>query len=107
MRLGPICLNASRVDAARFKALGYEAPEVLGDPALLLPLFCRASEQQAYEIGIVPNYIEKEIGKALAAQMGEQELVIVIDPEGEVEDFVRRLTSCKCLVDWHKENNSA
>lgn len=34
---------------------GGECPEIYGDPALLLPLFCSASEKK-HKVGIVPHY---------------------------------------------------
>lgn len=40
---------------ARVIECGGECPEVYGDPALLLPLFCEPSEKK-HKIGLVPHY---------------------------------------------------
>lgn len=38
--------------------LGYECPEVFGDPAVLLPLFIKRPPKVAGRIGIIPHFIE-------------------------------------------------
>ena len=40
----------------KLKELGYHAPSVLGDPALLLPLLIKSSKKR-YRLGIIPHYI--------------------------------------------------
>jgi pyruvyltransferase len=36
--------------------LGYEVPEIYGDPALLLPLFFAPKVEKKYKYGVVPHY---------------------------------------------------
>lgn len=43
---------------------GGSCPEIYGDPAKLLPLFC-AEEKKQYDIGLVPHYVDYERTKFL------------------------------------------
>lgn len=43
---------------------GGKCPEIYGDPAMLLPLFCKEEKKQ-YDIGIVPHYVDYEKIKLL------------------------------------------
>lgn len=41
---------------------GGTCPEIYGDPAMLLPLFCEESKKE-YDVGIVPHYVDYEYVK--------------------------------------------
>lgn len=42
----------------RIIELGYEAPEVYGDPAILLPVLFDKKVAKKFEIGIIPHYVD-------------------------------------------------
>lgn len=46
----------------RIVELGGKCPEIYGDPAMLLPLFCEESKKE-YDVGIVPHYVDYEYVK--------------------------------------------
>lgn len=43
----------------RILELGGNCPEIYGDPAMLLPLFCEESKKE-HDVGIVPHYVDYE-----------------------------------------------
>jgi pyruvyltransferase len=70
-----IISRESRVKKAEFLAvrgpltrkrlldLGYQVPEVYGDPALLLPRYFKPEVKKKYKIGIIPHYTDYPIVK--------------------------------------------
>jgi len=44
----------------RIMELGYEVPEVYGDPAILLPLLFENKTAKKFQIGIIPHYVDYE-----------------------------------------------
>lgn len=41
----------------KIKELGYEVPNIVGDPAILLPLIYKPKNEKKYNISIIPHYI--------------------------------------------------
>jgi len=78
----------------RLRNLGYDVPDVLGDPALLLPLILNPSPEKNYELGIVPHHTQYDHLSELGANTG----VSVINLLGDVEAIVEQITSCKCII---------
>ena len=69
-----------------------EIPEVYGDPALLLPLFCKHPVEKKYRIGVVPHYHDR----ALISITDPAILVInVANPWPTVVDAIR---SCEVIL---------
>ena len=48
----------------RLLELGYDCPEVYGDPALLLPLFYKPKATKKYSLGVIPNHIDYKLAKS-------------------------------------------
>ena len=52
---------------SRILELGYDCPEVYGDPAILLPNYYNPKVEKKYKIGIIPHYVDyKQVKKAIA-----------------------------------------
>lgn len=62
--------------AFRLRELGFKAPSILGDPAILLPLIYRGSAKKKYKIGVTPHFFDFDELNALNDNKSE---VLFID----------------------------
>lgn len=76
--------------------LGYECPEVYGDPALLLPKFYNPKVEKINRLGIIPHYHDyKQVLETYSNTPG----VKVIDLMTlDVEDVTRQIMSCENII---------
>jgi pyruvyltransferase len=81
---------------ARLRALGIDAPEVFGDPALLLPLFFNPEVARQYEVGVVPHVVDKRHPWVERAK--SDPAVQFIDVESGTFEFVRRIKACDVIL---------
>jgi pyruvyltransferase len=79
----------------RLTDLGYENPQIYGDPALLMPRFYSPKVDKQHKIGLVAHYAEKndEIVKHLAS-LG----IYLVDIQLPVETFVDELCKCETII---------
>ena len=81
----------------RLQELGLPAPEVYGDPALLLPLFFNPAIEPLFEIGVIPHYTDR--GHPLLAHWSQEaDRVKIIDVGMDIFDFVRAVKSCRMIL---------
>ncbi|WP_051146562.1 polysaccharide pyruvyl transferase family protein [Marinobacter daepoensis] len=74
---------------------GVEPPDVLGDPAMLMPRFYQPSEQRRqYRVGIVPHYTDLPLFKGVTLP-GD---VALIDIRQDVEPFIDELLTCETIL---------
>lgn len=79
----------------RCRELGYNCPEVYGDPAILLPeVLGTPAVEVTHELGIVPHYVHFEEATARFAGMP----VRVIDVLRPVAAVVRDILSCRATL---------
>lgn len=78
----------------RLRNLGYEVPDVLGDPALLLPLVFNPKVEKKYKLGIIPHHTHTESLASLASGPD----VIVIDLLDDTEVIINKVLSCECVI---------
>jgi pyruvyltransferase len=78
----------------RLRSLGYEVPDVLGDPALLLPLVYHPVIKKQYKLGIIPHHTHTENLSHLAS--GDD--VLVIDLLDDIEVITRKILSCDHII---------
>ncbi len=81
----------------RLKALGVECPDVVGDPALLLPLFYtpRPSARR-YKLGVIPHCRELDLPAVAPGRLPEDTLRI--DITGGIFDVVDQICSCDFIA---------
>ena len=76
--------------------LGYNCPEVYGDPALLLPKYYHPQVEKRYKIGVVPHYHDY---KTAVAFFGDKPGIKVIDLlTVNVEEVTRQILSCENII---------
>ncbi|WP_405369575.1 polysaccharide pyruvyl transferase family protein [Nonlabens sp. Asnod2-A12] len=80
----------------RILELGYECPEVYGDPALLLPLYYQPKVDKKYTLGIIPHITDLETAKKL---YGQRKGVKIIDfNTNDIEETTSEILSCEHIL---------
>lgn len=79
----------------RFLELGYDCPEIYGDPGLLLSKFYNKKVPKKYEIGIIPHYVDYEFCKNYFANFDS---VSVIDACNSVEQVIDDIRRCQRTI---------
>lgn len=78
---------------ARLRELGYKIPEVIGDPALLLPLVYKSETNKRFKIGIIPHHIHFDELKKLSSSG-----ILVIDLLASIEVIIDQINSCELTL---------
>ena len=78
----------------RLIELGYSAPDVVGDPALLLPLVYKSNLSRKYKIGFVLHHIHAALEAELAG-VDDSSVIHLTDP---IELTIDKICSCDLIV---------
>ncbi len=79
----------------RIHELGYECPEVFGDPGILLPRVYAPKIKKRYPLGIIPHFVDfQQIALSLEARQD----LLVVDVTRDVETVVRQILSCEVTL---------
>jgi pyruvyltransferase len=78
----------------RLKELGLQAPEVIGDPALLLPKVYTSGAEKKYKLGIIAHYTHNTFFKQYAAIEG----LLIINLLNEIETVIDQINSCEHTI---------
>lgn len=78
----------------RLAELGYQVPEVTGDPALLLPLVYNPEVEKENKLGIVPHHTQFEH----FAPYQEQHGIKVINLLDDIERVIDHILSCQYII---------
>ena len=94
----PKTIHAVRGPLSRKRLLecGIEAPEVYGDPALLLPRLYDPDITKTHEVGLIAHYVDK--GHPWVEQYRRDPKVKIIDIQGDTYRFVQEVKSCELIV---------
>lgn len=80
----------------RLLELGYQVPEIYGDPALLLPTLYPISGKPEYELGIIPHYVDYEMISRLFS--GKENVKVINLITDNVESVIDDIVSCKRIL---------
>lgn len=78
----------------RLGELGYDVPDAIGDPALLLPIILPAKNTKQYKLGIIPHYIHyKEV-----MAMFKNDNILIINLLDSIENVVEKISLCEATI---------
>ena len=81
----------------RLLELGYDVPQVYGDPALLLALFFKQQPANIkYEYGIVPHYVDYDYVKEQYSKYENVKIINLLTDN--VEDVIQEFLQCKRIL---------
>jgi pyruvyltransferase len=84
-----------KISQNRLKSLGYEPPDIIGDPALLLPIVYKTKAKKKYFIGIVPHLHDY---KAFLSHFKEREDILLINLSMNVEQVIDDINCCDNII---------
>ena len=87
------CAVRGPLTAQHVWSQGGRAPEIYGDPGILLPRWL-AKSTPAYRLGIIPHYLHY----AEAKERWKESDVLVVDLREEVEPVTQQITSCERVL---------
>ena len=76
--------------------LGYNCPEVYGDPALLMPLVYNPQVEKKYKIGIIPHY--HDYSQVQEWYKNDAEILVIDLMTLDVEEVTRQILSCEKTI---------
>jgi hypothetical protein len=76
--------------------LGYEVPEIYGDPAILLPKYYHPKISKKYCLGIVPHYSDYKAIKELYAS--QKEMLIIDLMTSNIEATTDQILQCEKII---------
>jgi len=88
-----ICALRGHLSRERLRELGVGAPDVVGDPALLMPrLYTPGRPRRRYRVGVIHHCYERDI--ALARPEALPEGYLFIDITGNLFDVIDQIVAC-------------
>lgn len=79
----------------RLVELGFHAPQVYGDPAILLPLFYNPNIKKKYELGIIGHYVDNDLIKS---SLHDKRIKIINLLTHNVEETICEILECERIV---------
>ncbi len=80
---------------ARILELGYECPEVYGDPAILLPKYYSENISKKYRIGLTPHYVDfKEVKKFVS----DSDIKVINLLTDSIEKTTKEILECEIII---------
>lgn len=80
----------------RLRELGLSPPEIVGDPALLIPRYYQPKRSnKRYELGFIPHCFELDL--PVVAELSARDDIKVIDITGDLFKVVDEINSCEFI----------
>ena len=80
----------------RILELGFDCPEVYGDPALLLPLYFENIQSKKYELGVIPHINDYTLVQEIVKK--NNSICIIDFLTNDIEVITRQIQRCKRIV---------
>lgn len=81
---------------ARLLEMGFDCPEVYGDPGLLLPLIYNPKIEKKYKLGIIPHYVDKE--NPWIKNIDDPDILVLDIITKNPYEFINQLLSCEKII---------
>lgn len=93
----PLKIHAVRGNLTRDRLLeiGYDCPDVVGDPALLLPMFYKPVCSKKYKLGIIPHVIDYRL---VAEKYSGDEDVLIVNLTDPIEKVIFDINLCEKTI---------
>jgi hypothetical protein len=90
------CAVRGPLSRMRLMELGYDVPEIYGDPAILLPQLILNDEKQIYELGIIPHYVDFD--KVKINFPGNESYKVIDFITDDVVKTTKEILQCKKII---------
>lgn len=79
---------------------GVDCPSIMGDPALLLPLFYKPRIQKKYKVGVIPHFDDLKNNNPVVRKILENNDVYLIKTGlyTDWHDFINEINSCDFII---------
>jgi len=77
---------------------GGNRPEIIGDPALLLPRLIPPKEKKEHKIGIIPHYVDYDYIKELYPKKLYPQYKIINLLNNDLDKVVKQITDCEKII---------
>jgi len=91
-----ICAVRGPLSRQRVLNLGYECPEVYGDPALLYPRYYHPPQTRKHKLGLVAHYIDRHDPQF--SKLKASGKVLDINVKGSVNNVIAQINSCERII---------
>lgn len=89
-----VCAVRGPLSRKRLIEMGFDCPEVYGDPALLFPLFYNPKIEKKYRWGLIPHYVDYK--EPFCQTLPED--CLLIDIKRPIETVVDQLLQCERIA---------
>ena len=80
----------------RLLSLGYQVPEIYGDPAILLPDYFFPNVEKSYALGIVPHYVDYDLVKKIF--QGNTNVLVIDLMTNDIEKTTTDFLKCEKII---------